>query len=95
MDNSARLRLFQRTLMAAAAKWYIQLPTASFVYFGSLGNAFLHHFQLPIQYDSRTELLTSLQQGDATHIFDHIHEWRRWQREIKADIPDSFFLDWF
>ena len=81
--------------MGVAAKWYIELPTASFVDFGNLGNAFLHHFQLPIRYDPGTELLTSFQQGDATHISDHIHEWQRRRREIKVDIPDSFMLDWF
>ena len=59
MDDSVRLRLFQRTLMGATAKWYIKLPTTSFVDFGNLGNAFLHHFQLPILYDSGTKLLTS------------------------------------
>ena len=90
MDDIVRLRIFQRTLMGASAKWYIELPIASFVDFGSLGNAFLHHFQLPIWYDSRMELLTSFQQGDATHISDHIHEWKRRRREIKADILDLF-----
>ena len=95
MDDSVRLRLFQRTLMGVAVKWYIELPTASFVDFGNFGNAFLHHFQLPIQYDSITELLTSFQQGDATHISNHIHEWRRRRREIKENIPNLFLLDWF
>ena len=75
MDDNVRLRLFQRTLMGATAKRYIELPTTSFIDFGSLGNAFLHHFQLPIWYDSKMELLTSFQQGNATHISDHIHEW--------------------
>ena len=37
----------------------------------------------------------SFQQGNTTHISDHIHEWRRRRREIKEDIPDSFLLDWF
>ena len=78
MDDNVWLSLFQRTLMGVAAKWYIELPSTSFVYFGCLANAFLHHFQLPIRYDSGTELLTSFQQGDATHISDHIHEWQRW-----------------
>ena len=95
MDDSVRLRLFQRTLMGAASKWYIEFPTASFVDFRNLGNAFLHHFQLPIRYDSRIELPTSFQQGDATLISDHIREWWRRRREIKVDIPDSFLLDWF
>lgn len=78
MDDSVRLRIFQRTLMGAVAKWYIKLPTTRFVDFRNLGNAFLHHFQLPIQYDFKIELLTSFQQGDATHISDHIHKW--WRR---------------
>ena len=81
--------------MGVVAKWYIELPSAGFADFGTLANAFLHHFQLPIRYDSRIDLLTSFQQGDSTHISDHIHEWRRRQREIKADIPDTFLLDWF
>ena len=59
MDDNIRLRLFQRNLIGVAAKWYIKLPTTSFVDFRNLGNAFLHHFQLPIRYDSRMDLLTS------------------------------------
>ena len=59
MDDNIRLRLFQRTLMGVTAKWYIELPTTSFVDFGNMGNAFLHHFQFPIWYDSIMELLTS------------------------------------
>ena len=81
--------------MGKATKWYIELPIASFVDVRNFSNAFLHHFQLPIRYDSETQLLTSFHQGDATHISDHIHEWWRRRREIKADIPDSFLLDWF
>ena len=95
MENNIRLSLFQRTLMGVAAKWYIELPSTSFVDFRNLGNAFLHHFQLPIWYGSGTELLTSFQQGDDMHISDHIHEWQRRRREIKANILDSFMLDWF
>lgn len=95
MEDNIRFSLFQRTLMGETAKWYIELPIANFVDFRNLGNSFLHHFQLPIWYDSGIELLTSFQQGDATHISDHIHEWQRRSREIKADIPDSFMLDWF
>ena len=81
--------------MGVATKWYVELPSAGFADFGTLANAFLHHFQLPIRYDSKTKLLTSFQQGDATHISDHIHEWHRRRREIKVDIPDTFLLDWF
>ena len=95
MEDNIRFRLFQRNLMGVAANWYIELPTTSFVYFRNLGNVFLHHFQLPIQYDFRIDLLTSFQQGDATHISNHIHAWRRRRREIKENIPYSFLLDWF
>ena len=60
MDDSVRLRIFQRTLTGIAAKWYIELPQHSFVNFGSLATVFLTHFQLPIFYETGTDLLTSL-----------------------------------
>ena len=60
MDDSVQLRLFQRTLIGTAAKWYIELPQHSFVDFGSLETIFLTHFQLPIRYEMGTDLLTSL-----------------------------------
>ena len=41
---SVRLRLFQRTLMSTATKWYIELPSAAFNSFWDLANAFLSHF---------------------------------------------------
>ena len=53
------------------------------------------HFQLPIQYETGTYLLTSLHQTTLTHIFDHIHEWRKICRLIKAPIPDQLLTDWF
>jgi hypothetical protein len=88
MDDSIRLCLFQRTLTGSATKWYIELPRASFHDFNSLAMSFLMHFQLPIRYETGTELLTSLRQTDSVHISDHIHEWRRRRRMIKAIIPD-------
>jgi hypothetical protein len=60
MDDSIRLHLFQRMLTGSATKWYIELPRASFHDFNSLAMSFLTHFQLPIQYETGTELLTSL-----------------------------------
>jgi hypothetical protein len=77
MDDSIRLRLFQRTLIGLATKWYIELPHASFHDFNSLAMSFCMQFQLPIHYVTGTELLTSLHQIDSVHISDHIHEWRR------------------
>jgi hypothetical protein len=54
MDDSIRLRLFQRTLTGAATKWYIELSRNSFVDFNSLAMDFLTHFQLPIWYETGT-----------------------------------------
>ena len=71
------------------------IPQHSFVDFGSLETVFLTHFQLPIRYEMGTNILTSLWQNTSTHIFDHIHEWRRWRRLIKAPIPDQLLADWF
>ena len=95
MDDSIRLRLFQRTSTDMAAKWYIELPQHSFVYFSSLETILLTHFQLPIRYETGMNLLTSLSQNTSTHISDHIHEWRRWRRIIKAPILDQLLADWF
>ena len=43
-EDSVRLRLFERTLTSAAAKWYIEFPSAAFSSFWDLANAFLSHF---------------------------------------------------
>jgi hypothetical protein len=95
MDDSIHLRLFQRTLTGFAVKWYIELPHASFHDFNSLAMSFLTHFQLPIQYEMGTELLTSLRQTAFVHISDHIHEWRRRRRLIKVVIPNQLLAEWF
>jgi hypothetical protein len=95
MDDSVCLRLFQRTLTGSATKWYIELPRASFHNFTSFAMYFLTHFQLPIRYETSTELLTSLRQTDSVHISDHIHEWRRRRRMIKVIIPDILLVEWF
>ena len=44
IDDSIRIRLFQRTLIGLAAKWYIELPRGSFTNFNTLAIAFLTHF---------------------------------------------------
>jgi hypothetical protein len=94
-DDSIRLRLFQRTLTGPAAKWYIELPRASFDNFSTLATTFLTHFQLPIRYETGTELLTNFKQTTATHISDHIHEWRRRRRMVKTYVPDQLLAEWF
>jgi hypothetical protein len=95
MDDSVRLRLFQRTLTGSAAKWYIELPRGFFSDFNTLAMAFLTHYQLPIHYDTGTEILTSFKQSKGTHISDHIHEWRRRRRLIKLELPDQLLAEWF
>ena len=95
MDDSIHLRLFQWTLIGMAMKWYIELPQHLFVDFSSLEIVFLTHFQLPIHYETCTNLLTSLLQNNSTHISKHIHEWRRRRRLIKAPILDQLLPDWF
>ena len=95
MDDLVCLRLFQWTLTGTAVKWYIELLQYLFVDFGSLETIFLTHFQLPIRYEMGTDLLTSLWQNTSTHIFDHIHEWRKQRRLIKAPISDLLLADWF
>jgi len=95
VDDSIRLRLFQRMLTGVATKWYIELPRGIFQDFNTLAMAFLTHFQLPVRYEAATHLLTSLKHDKATHISDHIHEWRHHRRLIKFDIPDQLLTDWF
>jgi hypothetical protein len=82
------LRLFQQTLTGFTVKWYIELPRGFFIDFNTLAMDFLTHYQLPIHYETRTEILSSFKQTKATHISDHIHEWR-WRRcLIKLELPD-------
>ena len=95
IDDSIRLRIFQRTLTRNVAKWYIEFPGGSFKSFADLANIFLNHFQLPVRYDARTELLATFRQDKATHISDHIQEWRQRKRLIKAGIPPEYRLEWF
>ena len=45
-EDSARLRLFQRTLTGTTEEWYIEFPYAAFSSFWDLASAFLSHFQL-------------------------------------------------
>ena len=70
-----------------------KLPRHSFLDFNALAMDFLTHFQLPIRYETGTDLLISLRQTTYTHISDHIHEWRRTRRLIKAPIPDQLLAD--
>ena len=53
---------------------------------------FLQYFQ---RYDEGVEILLSCRQSTATHITDHIHEWRRRRSLCKIQLDDRIFLDWF
>ena len=95
MDDSICLCLFQRTLTGMTTKWYVELPSHFFGDYGTLPMEFLTNFQLLIHYETGTKLLTSLRKSTSTHISDHIYEWRRKRRLIKAQIPDQLLVDWF
>ena len=56
---------------------------------------FLQYFQLPVRYDEGVEILLSYRQNTATHITDHIHEWRRRRSLCKIQLDNKIFLDWF
>jgi hypothetical protein len=60
-----------------------------------LAKAFLTFFQLPICHDNGLELLSNFKQTSATHIADHIHEWRRRRSLCKAETTKQQCLDWF
>ena len=78
-----------------AAKWCIDLPRASCDNFTALATVFLTHFQLPIRYETGTKLLRNFKQTNATHIYDHIHEWRRRHIMVKTFVPDQLLAEWF
>ena len=50
---------------------------------------FLTHFQLSVRYETGSHLLMLLKQDIATHISNHIHEWRRRRQLIKFEIADQ------
>jgi hypothetical protein len=95
MDDSIRLRLFQRTLTGPSTKWYVEEKSGSHVTFESLAKAFLTFFQLPIRHDNGLELLSEFKQTSAMHIADHIHEWRRRRSLCKAEATPQQCLNWF
>jgi hypothetical protein len=94
-DDSIHLRLFQRTLMRLAVKWYIELPRGTYRNFNQMILVFLNHFQLSVRYDADIELLLALRRDKATNISDHIQKWHKRKRLIKAYIPPEFLLEWF
>jgi hypothetical protein len=95
MDDSVQLRLFQRTLTGPLAKWYVEEKYGSHTTFESLAKVFLTFFQLPIRHENGLELLSEFKQASATHIVDHIHEWRRRHSLCKAKATKQQCLNWF
>jgi len=59
MDESIRLHHFQHTLVGLASKWYIELPRGLFNDFNTLTMDFLTHYQLQIQSETGTKILSS------------------------------------
>jgi hypothetical protein len=59
-----------------------------------LAKEFLTFFQLPIRHDNGLELLSNFKQTLATHITDHIHEWRRQRSLCKEETTKQECLDW-
>jgi hypothetical protein len=56
---------------------------------------FLNHFQMSVRYEAGIEILSAFRWDKTTHISDHIQEWHRQKRLIKAYIPLEFLLEWF
>jgi hypothetical protein len=71
-DDFVQLCLFQRTLIAGAMKWYIDLDCLKYSYFSDLAMVFLNHFQLLMRYDVGIKFLAKFEQTKADHISDHI-----------------------
>jgi hypothetical protein len=94
-DDSIRLHLFKHALNGGISKWYIELKRGKYSNFCELAMVFLNHFQLLVRYDAWTKLMANFEHDNATHIFDHIQEWRRWKILIKATVPPEFLLEWF
>ena len=88
MNESIQLQLFQWTLTGSGAKWYIELSWGFFNDFNTLVMDVLTHYQLPIRYETGTDILSSFKQSSATHISNHIHEWRRRRCLIKLNLPN-------
>jgi hypothetical protein len=71
-DDSIQLHLFQCTLIESAVKWYIKINHSRYSSFRELAMDLLNHFQLPVRYDTATELLANFEQTKVDHISDHI-----------------------
>jgi len=82
-------------LIESITKWYIELSSASFHDFFIFSDGLIDPFSTFDLLKIGIELLTSSRQNIDSHISDHIHEWTRGHRLMKAKILDLFLADWF
>jgi hypothetical protein len=94
-DDSIHLILFQCTLTGVVVKWYIEILGWAFKNFNLMVLVFVNHFQFLVRYDVVIEIMLTFHHDKTTHITDHIQEWHRRKRLIKAYIPSDFLLEWF
>jgi hypothetical protein len=95
MDDSVLLRLFQCTLTGPSSKWYVDEKSGSDVTFESLSKEVLAFFQLLVCHENGLELLSKCKQMSATHITNHIHEWRRRCSLCRVETTKEKCLYWF
>jgi len=95
MEDFVKFCLFQRTLMGATAKWYIEKLRNTHCTFESISKVLLTFFQLHVQHESGIKILTTCHQTTAIHISYHIHQWRKWQGLCKSKLDDIFLKDLF
>ena len=60
LDDSIQLRFFLHTLTDYVSMWFIEFPTTLLNNFNSLEMAYVTHIQLPIWYETCTNIITSL-----------------------------------
>lgn len=59
-------------LTGAATKWYVDQPRETHYTLVNLATTFVSYFQLPLCYDTGTEILTSFHQTHATCLSNHV-----------------------
>ena len=95
-DDSIHLQLFQHMLTGDTAKWYVDHASASHSTFATLAKVFQSYFQLPLRYDTGTELLTTFRQNSATRLSNHVQEWHKRRSLCQAPtFNDCVYMDWF
>ena len=83
----------KRNLTSTATKWYIELPSTAFNRFWDLANAFLSHFQLPVQYDFGTDLLPSSRMSHS--YFGSQPRVEKTEEPYQSHYSSRFLIRWF